>query len=883
MARRPAAALAVLCTALVTVAATAGPGGAGIDATAPGVVAAAHPTTLSTADRLGDRRYVAAGTRAYDIGTEAGRYPAMGFHTRGEMGGVWSPPIKLLDGLWFGVDGHWVGPAKRFTSGYGYVSMDLPRQRGLQVTRTDFVPDGRRAVLVGLRLSGASATTTMDLAVDAHSELMSAYPWSATTPNQETFNLRDTVTVDRDRLLFRERGRPDPAAPYHDWAALVGAAPNPALRQIAHSTGRNFRGPQDPPVICPRTTTSPDTTPPRCDDTAYGKGAGGQLRYHVTVQAGRAVSLWFAVAGSEAGAVGARTEYAAATADPAGELAAKVAQRRALAGLTRLDLPGDPLLAQGIDWSKQNLADLRQEARDLRVRITHAGTVYRSPVGRVDTIRFIGAGFPDYPWMFATDGEYTAFANVGLGQFAAIEDHLRSLMQVSEVANHHSGKVVHETVTDGSVYFGANADDGNTDETVKFPSTVALLWRWTGDNAFRDQMYDFTRRNLHYVVDKLDADRDGWPEGGGNVEITGQGVEKLDSTVYLIGGLLDEAELATSKGDSATAKWASRHADALQSRFERAWWDEPTVPGYADSLADPGNAKVYQRFWTGVTPMEAELWSRDPAGHTVPGLSPLRHGYAALDLRETSCYSGPHGLFEDGQGATTATLTPPQPTFSCDGDRAVSSLPDAKIIFTLNTAVMAVAEGNYGRLGRQQQQRYTTDNRALMLPNPDEMPGALEEIAPSPPYPPYYGRSINRYFTQRAQVMQAWGSYGLVWPVVHQQLGISPDLGMGRLEVVPQVPDGQPSVAGSNIRLGTGAVAVRATASDGRYTATVRLTGTAPALTIGYAVPYAALIASVTLDGHPVTGYRLRLTNRGQEVLVPAGPGGSHSVVVTTG
>ena len=58
---------------------------------------------LSTTDRLDDRRFVTTGDRAYEVGTEAGRYPAMGFHKRGERGGVWSPPIKLLDGLWFGI------------------------------------------------------------------------------------------------------------------------------------------------------------------------------------------------------------------------------------------------------------------------------------------------------------------------------------------------------------------------------------------------------------------------------------------------------------------------------------------------------------------------------------------------------------------------------------------------------------------------------------------------------------------------------------------------------------------------------------------------------------------------------------------------------------
>ena len=59
-------------------------------------------------------------------------------------------------------------------------------------------------------------------------------------------------------------------------------------------------------------------------------------------------------------------------------------------------------------------------------------------------------------------------------------------------------------------------------------------------------------------------------------------------------------------------------------------------------------------------------------------------------------------------------------------------------------------------------------------------------------------------------VLQAWGTYGTLWPVVHQQLGVGPDLGRAYLEVVPQVPGGQARVAGSNIRLGNGAVDVTA-------------------------------------------------------------------------
>lgn len=848
-------------------------------------VTTAHPrgpggSTLSATDRLQDRRFVAAGTRAYEVGTETGRYDAAGWHTRGEMGGIWSPPVKLLDGVWFGVDGSWVGPATRFTSGWGYVGMDLPGAAGAHLTRTDFVPDGHRAVLIGLTVSAGAAPARFDLAVDAHSELTTAYPWGWTTPDQTTANLPDTASVQDGRLVFRDQGGAAGSGSAHDWAALVGPAAGTDLRATGAATGADYRGPQDPAVICP-VASSPDPAPPRCDDTGYGRGAGGELRYRVDVGARQTKHLWFVVAGSDQGLPQAAREFRSAAADPGAELAAKVGERRALAANTRLDLPGDPQLAQAIDWDKQNLADLRQQADDVRVRVTNGGTAYPAPSGTVPRISFVGAGYPDYPWMFATDGEYTAFADVGVGQFTAVEDHLRSLMAVSEVANKGSGKVVHETVTTGDVYYGADDDAGNTDETVKFPSAVSLVWRWTGDDAFLHQMYDFTRRNLHYVVDHLAVDADGWPGGGGNVENPGQGEAKLDSAVYLVRGLLDEVQLARHMDDTATARWAKQQADRLSGAFEKDWWDSPEASGYADSLAEPGGAKLYQRYWTGLTPMEAELWSGD---RSVPGLADPTHALPALDLRETACYTGPTGLYEDGQGATTAVLAPPQPTFSCGDDHAVSTAPDDKDSYTVNTGVMAVAEGNYGRLA--QQLPYLDDLAALQVPTArgpfDEMPGALPEIAPSLPHPPYYGVSLDRQFTERAQVMQAWGSYGTVWPVVHQQLGVSPDLGDARLSVVPQVPPYEDHLSGRGIRLGAGAADVVASAGGGRYQTTVDLRNVTADLTIGATLPTGAQVGSVTLDGAAVP-YTSVVTNRGREVLVDAGHRTAAHLVVTAG
>ena len=83
--------------------------GIALAALAAGSARAATPE-LSVTDRLEDRRAVAAGTRAQVLGFEDGRFYANGWHITGEMGGIVTPPLKLLDSLYFGVNGQWAGP-----------------------------------------------------------------------------------------------------------------------------------------------------------------------------------------------------------------------------------------------------------------------------------------------------------------------------------------------------------------------------------------------------------------------------------------------------------------------------------------------------------------------------------------------------------------------------------------------------------------------------------------------------------------------------------------------------------------------------------------------------------------------------------------------------
>ena len=202
-------------------------------------------------------------------------------------------------------------------------------------------------------------------------------------------------------------------------------------------------------------------------------------------------------------------------------------------------------------------------------------------------------------------------------------------------------------------------------------------------------------------------------------------------------------------------------------------------------------------------------------------------------------------------------------------------MPAEKNTYTLNTAIMAVAEGNYGRLGLDQQQRFTSANARLQLPDPDEQPGAMPEIAPSPDY----GRSVDKPLNERAMVLQAWGAYGTIWPVVHQQLGVRPDMGRGTLEVVPQVPS-DALISGENIRLADGSVSVSAEAGDSTYTTVVNPEVALEDLTVGHVLPRDARVGTVSLNDEPVKDYEVRGTNRGKEVLIEASPEGEQRLVV---
>jgi hypothetical protein len=115
---------------------------------------------------------------------------------------------------------------------------------------------------------------------------------------------------------------------------------------------------------------------------------------------------------------------------------------------------------------------------------------------------------------------------------------------------------------------------------------------------------------------------------------------------------------------------------------------------------------------------------------------------------------------------------------------------------------------------------------------------------------------------------------------VAQQLGVAPDLGHGRLAVVPQLPDDQQRIAGSAIRVGAGSVDVSAAREGRALRTTVHVDGVGAALTVGVMLPAGATAGMVTLDGGQVP-FELVQTARGTEVRVAVGTATDATLVVT--
>ena len=112
--------------------------------------------TLHGNDNYLHSKQMTPGNRAYCVGFQDGTFPDMGWHIKGEMGGLWAHPIKLLDGFHAAIV--LKGDTIHLDTAVSYSTTALGSQfhytiAGKTITRTQFIPDPAKGMVVEFDLS----------------------------------------------------------------------------------------------------------------------------------------------------------------------------------------------------------------------------------------------------------------------------------------------------------------------------------------------------------------------------------------------------------------------------------------------------------------------------------------------------------------------------------------------------------------------------------------------------------------------------------------------------------------------------------------------------------------------------------------------------------
>ncbi len=601
-------------------------------------------TAISNEGRTGRQPYVTAGDRTYLIGTQDGNFPDMGQHVPGEMGGLWLPPIKLIDAFEARIsEGETNGEtplsesAEMLAYPYGNRFNYGRVLEGIDAERFQFSPDGRPGFIVQYRFKNSSDhARTLRLQWSVKTDLRPG--WYADHVGIQ--DGKDLVEWRANESVFvaRDTG--------HLWFCVWGAVPTSEARRI-----------ERPSVI-----------------HSEGRGVTAASSHVVTVDAHSSATLTFVVSGSTTSLSDALSNYNHLSTHHVELLAQKVAHYDSIIKRARLRIP-DPRLQDVYNWSRINMEWLVREVPGIG--------------------RGLSAGFMEYPWWFGTE-TYSVQALTATGDFELARQTLRLLRKISDKVN-GNGRIVHEITPDGAV-----SNPGNTQETAQFILTIGKVFQWSGDREFAREMYPAIKKSIDWLLAEMDQDKNLFPEGYGIMEVSGLNAELIDVAVYTQQALESAARIAEVLNDTnATNRYRKLAAD-LKARINERFWieqdgtyadfygsrsqavsavdgaikqiglqgadrltqrDKDLIAHYrlqkADFLAMPEGDRgwITNKNWVIATPMETRI---APPARAIPFLDKIR--------RENSGEYGPY-----------------------------LSAVEKQAMMTIATGVQAVAEGNYGR------------------------------------------------------------------------------------------------------------------------------------------------------------------------------------------
>ncbi|HET8910381.1 MAG TPA: hypothetical protein VFN23_02890, partial [Ktedonobacteraceae bacterium] len=542
-----------------------------------------------------------------------------------------------------------------------------------------------------------------------------------------------------------------------------------------------------------------------------GQGISGQLSYALTLPAGSTEDFIFIIAGSTRSSEDAMATFQQMRSESAALVDRQRRRYQQVIDRTALHC-NDELMETAFGWAKVNLQMLERTVPGIG--------------------QGVAGGFPDYPWWFGKDTTYSTLPLVASGQFELALASLRNLARHSN-ANNNDGGIAHEILTQGHIH-----DNGHLVEVPLFVRACYHAYCWIGDRAFLQEQYDFCKHGLlDLVLDEHSPDGDVCATGKGLIESrelqSGKGFKTLDIAAYTYEALLNLSEMALAMGDVEILPALQAKASALRERVNADWWlpeeglfgdiyasaeeivashralraEMPLWPGDLLEL-DRSDVLLDQFFamYKGQPEMSAQQgpWLLKHMIAATPmetGLASPEHAVQALPRLESAEFCGPWGIY----------LNP-------DRQRVTMSLPNG---------LMAAAEARYQRVDQSLAFSHKIASTVAI-----RMPGGFSDNPPD-----------------EGSFVQAWSSYGIIWPVMHYFFGFRPRAAEGKLWFAPHLPSSWQQARLENVRVGSANMTLDILRTN--QAACIVLVTDDPSyeVTLGLITPEASNVQSVTFNG----------------------------------
>ena len=288
--------------------------------------------------------YVTAGNRVYMVGHQDGSFPEIGWHIKGEMGGIWNHPIKLMDG--FEAELVWDGHSAKLNKAERFVNYPMANMhefaipdKNLKVKRVQFVPDDKEGIIIQYSFENTGDNSQhFDFVFTGHSDLRPTW-LGERTQMVDTEDSAEYLETEKAWLMKDQKNL---------WFTIFGADKNP-------------------------------TTYAEAESAFSGLGTSGQLSYSFAIPANSTETIKFSIAGSYISKNAALNSFEDLRSNSRLLLTKKKERFEQLAEKSKLTIPNKEL-QRAFEWLKYNCDWLVQTVPEIGSGIT--------------------AGIPDYPWWF---------------------------------------------------------------------------------------------------------------------------------------------------------------------------------------------------------------------------------------------------------------------------------------------------------------------------------------------------------------------------------------------------------------------------------------------------------------------------------------------------